>query len=472
MIRYTKEMVFNTNIVEEFKNTSSIHGLSRFGGPELYSRRKLIWIILVLAAASGLFIFVILEFLHLSHNPTITSFTTSIQETIDFPAVTVCNLNQVKSSVLECFSEKDKLEASKTFYALSELSIILEHFGLRSTQTPIPGDVLYSCARNHSHQIGDMIRYCHFKQELIDCKDIFTPIMTELGVCYTFNKDAKMVAESVGETAGLRFFVNIQQDLYFFSSTIQTGVKVVLHDPSEEPLPSLRGFLVGPGLSAGCSIRKTKVITLPSPYGSCREVSDKLSGIGTYSELTCFKHCFDDYLVQKCGCRHLFSNGKAEFCDSQQLIDCYAEYQKNISRDSDFLHNCSCPPNCETTKYETSLSYAAFTSNFIASYLFNQSVLPNEDYLSRNFIDLRLFYNSMIEEATEEVPEKTVGSILGTVGGQMGMFIGASILSIVEIIEFFCLLMTKGSQKVANSKKRKLDESTDHIDETENTSKM
>lgn len=138
----------------------------------------------------------------------------------------MCNLNQVKSSVLECFSEKDKLEASKTFYALSELSIILEHFGLRSTQTPIPGDVLYSCARNHSHQIGDMIRYCHFKQELIDCKDIFTPIMTELGVCYTFNKDAKMVAESVGETAGLRFFVNIQQDLYFFSSTIQTGVKV------------------------------------------------------------------------------------------------------------------------------------------------------------------------------------------------------------------------------------------------------
>lgn len=54
----------------------------------------------------------------------------------------------------------------------------------------------------------------------------------------------------------------------------------------------------------------------------------------------------------------------------------------------------------------------------------------------------------------------------------MGMFIGASILSIVEIIEFFCLLMTKGSQKVANSKRRKLDESTDHIDETENTSKM
>lgn len=40
MIRYTTEMVFNTNIVEEFKNTSSIHGLSRFGGPELYSRRK------------------------------------------------------------------------------------------------------------------------------------------------------------------------------------------------------------------------------------------------------------------------------------------------------------------------------------------------------------------------------------------------------------------------------------------------
>jgi hypothetical protein len=33
-------MVLDANLIEEFKNSSSIHGLSRFGGPELYSRRR------------------------------------------------------------------------------------------------------------------------------------------------------------------------------------------------------------------------------------------------------------------------------------------------------------------------------------------------------------------------------------------------------------------------------------------------
>ena len=40
---------------------------------------------------------------------------------------------------------------------------------------------------------------------------------------------------------------------------IKLFFKVVLHDPSEEPLPSLRGFLVGPGLSVSGAIRKSKV---------------------------------------------------------------------------------------------------------------------------------------------------------------------------------------------------------------------
>jgi uncharacterized membrane protein len=54
---------------------------------------------------------------------------------------------------------------------------------------------------------------------------------------------------------------------------------------------------------------------------------------------------------------------------------------------------------------------------------------------------------------------------IGTLGGQMGMFIGASILSVVEIIEFVCLLMTKGSQRIAVIRRKKSDASNGGLDD-------
>lgn len=54
---------------------------------------------------------------------------------------------------------------------------------------------------------------------------------------------------------------------------------------------------------------------------------------------------------------------------------------------------------------------------------------------------------------------------IGTLGGQMGMFIGASILSVVEIIEFVCLLMTKGSQRIAVIRRKKSDTSNAGLDD-------
>ena len=190
---------------------------------------RLIWIVLVLSAAGGLITFVILEFIHLSTNPTITVFTTIIKDNIDFPAVTVCNLNQVKNSILNCLSEDDDDEFSRVFYALSELSIILQQHGVQYSQRgSIPGHLLHQCALNHSHQLDDMLTYCHFKQELVACSDIFTPTMTEYGICYTFNDGGEKRIEAVGEGSGLRFFVNIEQAKYFFASTIRAGVKVCI----------------------------------------------------------------------------------------------------------------------------------------------------------------------------------------------------------------------------------------------------
>ena len=40
----------------------------------------------------------------------------------------------------------------------------------------------------------------------------------------------------------------------------------------------------------------------------------------------------------------------------------------NVSRDKDVLQQCSCPRNCKTQKYDEIMSYAAFSSDFLANF--------------------------------------------------------------------------------------------------------
>lgn len=61
------------------------------------------------------------------------------------------------------------------------------------------------------------------------------------------------------------------------------------------------------------------------------------------------------------------------------------------------------------------------------------SAVPPE--LTRTTVYLSVFYDDIATTYTEEVPAITGTSVLGTIGGNLGLFIGASLLTIVEILE-------------------------------------
>ncbi|XP_055958870.1 acid-sensing ion channel 4-A-like [Patella vulgata] len=56
-------------------------------------------------------------------------------------------------------------------------------------------------------------------------------------------------------------------------------------------------------------------------------------------------------------------------------------------------------------------------------------------------IDLRIFYDTLTVTKTEQIPELTVQGILADLGGHMGLFLGASILSVTELVEFVALFI-------------------------------
>lgn len=160
--------------------------------------------------------------------PTLTKVDGIINSELDFPAVTICNLNTVKRDVIACNGSMFRDRIYSLFEDMSDISI-LEHMLAQSVvPNDLDGELLEMCFKNSSHQLKTFLGHCVWEGTLEDCSDIFTETLTEYGVCFTFNDEAKPRARtrSTGSTSGLHVLINIEQDKYFFSKTLEAGVKV------------------------------------------------------------------------------------------------------------------------------------------------------------------------------------------------------------------------------------------------------
>ncbi|KAF7478558.1 Hypothetical predicted protein [Marmota monax] len=96
---------------------------------------------------------------------------------------------------------------------------------------------------------------------------------------------------------------------------------------------------------------------------------------------------------------------------------------------------CLCRTPCNLTRYNKELSMVKIPSKTSAKYLekkFNKS----EKYISENILVLDIFFEALNYETIEQKKAYEVAALLGDIGGQMGLFIGASILTILELFDY------------------------------------
>ncbi|XP_046584037.1 acid-sensing ion channel 4-A-like [Haliotis rubra] len=72
--------------------------------------------------------------------------------------------------------------------------------------------------------------------------------------------------------------------------------------------------------------------------------------------------------------------------------------------------------------------------------MISESLLRNghaESYqqIRDDYVEVRVMFDGMIQYHVEHVPEITPSDIFGKLGGQMGFFLGASLLTLTELIE-------------------------------------
>ena len=65
---------------------------------------------------------------------------------------------------------------------------------------------------------------------------------------------------------------------------------------------------------------------------------------------------------------------------------------------------------------------------------------------------VKVYYESRTTMIVEDTPKYTVASILSSVGGAIGLFLGLSIVSIFEFLELIGMCVYKGMRKMVYTK--------------------
>ncbi|XP_042860296.1 degenerin-like protein unc-105 [Penaeus japonicus] len=269
------------------------------------------------------------------------------------------------------------------------------------------------------------------------------------GSCYTFNHRRRAKGGfreprktySVGPGSGLRLTLNINASNYLAMLSPEIGLRVVVHDPRVIPFPEDEGFNIPAGVSTSVSIRKKKYKYLT---GSCynENLSNNIRTIAT-----CRKWCLERMFWEQCNCSRGQSPSYKYMKDWRRkpVRRCsYFNIDDKLCMDFvnfEFLSradSCDCVSPCEETVYNVQTTYTNPNLKFYAVAQNMKNLYTGSDLCSdgdNNTARLHVYLNSLDHEEVEEFASYTWETLLCNVGGNFGLFIGLSIVSVAEVLE-------------------------------------
>ena len=140
--------------------------------------------------------------------------------------------------------------------------------------------------------------------------------------------------------------------------------------------------------------------------------------------------CMIEKLPEKCGC-HL----------SLSPVCTLADYYFCFRANQNYFSKCDCLYPCEQTLYDTKLTTLSLPTPLVLAdnRLRNDTYQTTEDIL-KNMINLKVYFSTMQFIKVKQVPDYTLDELISNFGGQLGLFLGASLLTMGEFIDFICRL--------------------------------
>uniref|UniRef100_A0A3Q1EM70 Acid-sensing (proton-gated) ion channel family member 4b n=1 Tax=Acanthochromis polyacanthus TaxID=80966 RepID=A0A3Q1EM70_9TELE len=262
-------------------------------------------------------------------------------------------------------------------------------------------------------------------------------VYTRYGKCYTFNgnKTTSRKTKQGGMGNGLEIMLDIQQDEYLpiwretkDETSLEAGIRVQIHSQDEPPYIHQLGFGVSPGFQTFVSCQEQRLTYLPQPWGNCRSTSkEKFPGYDTYSISACRLLCETNEVLRVCKCRMVHMPDLCKALEHKDHLTCC--FVVVVFFQIIFVVN-----------YETAQVYLSFIP-FTLSLFF-----PRD-----NFLVLDIFFEALNYETIEQKKAYDVAGLLGKIC--MGLFIGASILTVLEILDYIYEVIKHRLQRLLRPQK-------------------
>ncbi|XP_077989200.1 epithelial sodium channel subunit gamma-like [Glandiceps talaboti] len=469
-------------VAAQFGSSTTAHGFSNFVAAKSMLG-KLIWVF-ICALAWGVFIWQAVTFIQKYYEFNVSYDIAVAFRELSFPAVTICNINPLRQSMLKelgaeyqehleflVFEESEGNSTGDSFDWAAEISDgqvdeawwdesdniyddydtdFIEDVNLTTIMNTLASDV----RSNVGHQKTDFIQECTFAG--LKCTpNNFTQVLNpKYGNCYSFNVGANdteiLTSTRPGPSHGLLLTLFIEEDEYLETFTESSGAVVLVHPHDVVAFPEEQGIEIPPGYASSIGVRLKQVTRKGGKYTDCTNgTSMNLLYEGyAYSVEACLRTCFQENLMERCNCYDPTlpnDNDDLSLCvDTSNGLTCQNTVKSEY--DSDRL-GCrdECPQACLDRTYQAAVSMSAWPSEAYQHKLFTRlskrSKKINEQLGSvedsrRNLIRLRVYFSELNYESITEKPEFDEVALLSNLGGLMGLYIGASVISLFEFIEF------------------------------------
>ncbi|GLV39865.1 pickpocket 26 [Carabus blaptoides fortunei] len=409
-----------SDVTAEYCSNSTIHGIAYLGADDKSLAEKIWWLIVFILSLMECGYLMADSWIKWQENPVILSFSqrqSSVWE-IPFPAVTICPTNKVKKSV---YNYTHAFLNYQTLTGPNKKHSIYTGHDKRSTGWSIEGGYTSN-----------------------DNKDSYPDRASQDGV---FS----------GLKLRLRSFVNERE---YKCGTPASGFKVILHNPADMPPVSQQYILVPVNKQMAISVTPEMITTAEgllniSPQDrNCFFAQEKhLYYFKEYTQKNCKIECIANLTTFLCHCLPFYfpMDSKTKICGFGD-VKCFSVIKNLIvlyerkdtiydqQKDSEqyrIFEQCDCLPSCAALEYsaETSqndLYWAQSRLNTDTEY-----VNSSDKWLEVTQLDIFYKDTHFLSRHRSELFSQT--DFLADCGGLLGLFMGISLSSLMEIVYYFTI---------------------------------
>ncbi|CAF0735692.1 unnamed protein product [Brachionus calyciflorus] len=474
-----------TIVAESFKNICSnttAHAIPNIARSEI-KIVTILWVFLLLGGTGATIYYVYDALTNFFSYPSSVNIDFMQLQLEDFPAVTFCNLNPFDSSsvsvkkYLEQSLEKNGLssvikgdESKSAIYQVNTAMKVLRAnsmFDSKFNKSLIPKELNFN--------LESMMISCSFNGQTCT-KDDFDNYRTfEYGNCFTFNvKNQKNGNSTVRQTSQTGAGSGLTLELFTGYPGIQDdymdrrGIYLSVHNNSNKASTKFDGIKLPVGYSSEIGIKRNFYTRIGPPYSECRKNTSYFSeddptyykntlGVGIYSRKVCFEICLqNEFIIPKCNCSDPsvpITNDDQKLCSTLNETICVEDVRKFFdSKDLTKFCEDQCPRECDKVEYLYDINNSDYPSVYYYNVIKDQPNLKGKFEASGNLsynlfkqsvLMVNVHYQELSYTFYEEIITYKVSDIIGSVGGQVGLFLGCSVLTFFEPLEFLLEVLFK-----------------------------